>query len=101
MGECDGLSDALLRQFEKSIMSEVERVMNHTSLLRRVRSAHSPASFLSQTRRGESARQMPLQANVHVVPSDVNFPSESSMAQAFADRTDAMYQLIQSKILER
>jgi len=95
MLEMNGLTDVFLNEFAAQVQLNVNDCLGATGA-----SALKKTSSFIQTKETASSNQLPKQANVRVVASDVPYPTVASFVQDMETRRDAAENLAGLKALD-
>jgi len=92
VGEPSALTAFIVSELEAQIQAHIDRIATAGTLV----SKQGVPVFLEGR-----AEQLPLQANVRVVPTDTNYPTVASMVQGMEARRDIAENLARRRILEK
>lgn len=97
-GEMNGLTELMLHELEAEIQSRVNTFMGRTQALTHVNTKKTSSNLAAFVETHQ--QQLPKQANVRVVASDVPYPTVAGLVQDMETRRDIAENLERAKIVE-
>merc|ERR1712032_908799 len=102
VAEMDGLTDVVLNELQAQIQVQLDNFMDHAvGKMLSKRSSHAVGFIKRDEHTSSRSEDLPKQANVRVVASDIAYPTISSMVQDMETRRDLSEDLERGIVLQK